>query len=276
MPLLLLSSVKGSAEKSQSKSESLFIARKPNPKEANKPPETIFVLTPHSRTDQTTAVANEILKLASERGLQARSMIWPPEMSEATSQSVISLLEMESSFLSDISPEDFNMLKSLLLGTSHMLWVTKGDDPVMNAATGYLRSLKNENPNLNTRYLRVEDRLNRNFSDVADVIMKAAVTPSIEREFVEIEGRLCINRWAADKGISRTLVNDKSAVPFERMAIGESLGGLELVLGNPEKPDSFYFDAMTDSTVEFNSTEVEIEVKAIGLKLVETLLLLQR
>lgn len=251
LPLLLPSSARiDDAEESQSKPESWYIGRRPGADEGVKHPKTIFVLTPQKRSDQIIAIADEIVKISHKEGLEARSISWPPNMSEVASHSVISLLEIKKSFLSDISSQDFDTLKSLHLGISSMVWATKGDDLLKDAAVGYLRCLKNENPNLDIRYLKVEDRVDRSISSVAGTVMKAAITPSTEREFVEIKGCLSINRWVADEGISRTLVDKESLVTHEHMAIGESSGGLNLVIGNPKLPESFYFDAKTDSTVE--------------------------
>jgi acyl transferase domain-containing protein len=117
LSLLLWNSTKESSEKSGANTESLIIARKKTPQEADKLPETVFVLTPQVQSKEITSIANEIMKMASQEGMQARMIAWPPQLSEIKSHSVVSLLELETSFLADISYDDFNTLKSLLLET---------------------------------------------------------------------------------------------------------------------------------------------------------------
>ena len=196
-------------------------------------------------------------------GVQAQSITWPPNMSELKGKRIISLLELENSMLADISPDDFNTLKKLVLQSSRLLWVSMGDEPVMSAAIGYLRALQNENMNLRLRYLLVEDRVGR---AVGNMITKVAMAQGNEREYAELDGYLCINRWVADNGMSQITGNDEETGTPEYMALGESRTALKIVTWDPEQPESFCFTIDTDADGDLKADELEIEVKALGLK----------
>ncbi|PGH26935.1 hypothetical protein AJ80_01317 [Polytolypa hystricis UAMH7299] len=227
--------------------------------------ETIYILLPSSHSDRTCSVATEITNVISGKGYVAESALWPPDLEKLKGKQLISLLEMEESMFAEISAADFDTLKTLVLQTSQMLWVSQGDDPVMSAAMGYLRSLQNENLNLNLRYLCVENRLDRSLGDLARIITKVARAPGFEREFSEINGELCINRWIPDLKLGNITMESGTLGKFEQISLGESCTGLKPVIRNPEQPEDSYFVADTSLPEEIFEDEVDVEVLAIGL-----------
>jgi zearalenone synthase (highly reducing iterative type I polyketide synthase) len=220
-------------------------------------------------TTRAADICDAVLSSLSKKGLQAQSLEWTPSLSELTGSQLISLIELEKPILADISPEDYDILKRVVLQNPRLLWVSMGEDIAMDAALGYLRALKNENLNLDIRYLHLEDNTDRTVEALGGIITKVAGVLSNDREFVEMDGRLCINRWVADEGMSRMILNDQATSPPEHMTLGEARAGLALNTGSLDQPDSFVFTIDTDSASELATDEVAIEVKAITLTLVK-------
>ncbi|KAF2811619.1 putative polyketide synthase [Mytilinidion resinicola] len=242
----------------------LFLATNPTIEERDGDP--IYVLQPHNTTARAAEICDAVVSSLASKGLEARSVEWTQSLAEMKGKRLVSLLELEKPLLADISPEDYDILKSVVLQNPQLLWVSIGEDPVMDAALGYLRALKNENLNLDVRYLHLEDKTVRTPEDLAKTITKIATVRNGDREFVEIDGRLCINRWVSDEGLSRMILNDQTAGSPEYMAIGEAQTGLELNAGSLDHLDSFFFTIDTDSSSELAADEVAIEVKAIAIK----------
>jgi zearalenone synthase (highly reducing iterative type I polyketide synthase) len=254
------------AFKEASQQAGIILARKPGAEETMDSSRTTSVILPPNPSNRLLDISNEILRHLSSIGLSAGNIVWPPDISTLAGKPLISLLELEKTMLGDISPSDFETLKSLVLQSSRLLWVSMGDDPVMGAAVGYLRTLKNENMNLQLRYLLVEDSPDRALKDLAKVITKVAFAAGVETEYAELGNNLCINRWIPDDRLSKIVRDTGAPVEPEQMALGEIRTNLKLVTGSLERPGSFYFTVDVDSSEELGAEELDIEVKAISLR----------
>ncbi|KAK5055284.1 hypothetical protein LTR84_013034 [Exophiala bonariae] len=234
-----------------------WIIAKPYSKEDTSISESILILEPTIPTSNTLDISNAIKQDLSRRSIAYETIVWPPKDLDMVGRSIISLLEMETPFLVNISPVDFEVLKTTILRSLSFLWVTKGKEPTTAAAMGYLRSLKNENPNLNLRYLRLEDQVDRNAPDVAEAITSISLNPNIDREFVEINGQICINRWMPDRGMSRIILN--GAANVENIALQRCENPLELVAG----PDYHFKDS--ELVEDLSPEHIQVETRALVL-----------
>jgi hypothetical protein len=235
-----------------------WIIAKPYLKEDTSISETILILEPTVRTSNTSDITIAVKQSLSRRSISFETIAWPPKDLDMVGRSILSLLEVENPFLVDISPVDFELLKTTILRSSSFLWVTKGKKPTTAAAMGYLRSLKNENPNLDLRYLRLEDQVDRNIADVAETIINISLNPNIDREFVEVNGQICINRWMPDRGMSRMISSDVSNV--EEITVQRCENPLELVTG----PDYHFKDSeLVDG---LSSGHIQVETRALSLR----------
>lgn len=141
----------------------------------------------------------------------------------------------------------------------------------MGAALGYLRSLKNENPNLGLRYLHLED-VNRSAKETASVIVKLVMSSSIDSEFSESSGHLRVNRWAADSTMTKITAKTATGGYQDSMALGESQAPLKLMIDSLGQPKSTYFAVDESAGSGLGDDEVEVEVKATILRFVLFLL----
>jgi hypothetical protein len=192
---------------------------------------------------------------------------WPPsDTDDLKTKPLLSLLENEEYFLTNITSENFELLRSVVLQSSNLSWVSTGENPSMGTAVGYLRTLKNENPNLQLRFLWAENKLDRTLEELAGVVVRAAVSPSIDREFLEVDGYLCICRWSPDLGMSRVFLSADAVEQQEYMPLRKSQKTLELVTGNIEQPESFYFELKGNHASRLGLEEIEIHVKAMSIR----------
>ncbi|KAF2491841.1 putative polyketide synthase [Lophium mytilinum] len=242
----------------------LFLATNPTTEQRDGDP--IYVLQAKSKTARAAQICDAVVDGLTSKGLEAQFVEWTSSLADMKGKRLVSLLQLEEPLRADISAEDYDILKSVVLQNPQLLWVSIGEDPVMDASLGYLRVLKNENLNLDIRYLRLENKTDRSPDALAKAIAKIATVPNGDREFVEMDGHLCINRWVPDEGMSRMILSDQTAGSPEYMAMGETKTGLELNHGSLDQPDTFFFTTDTNASSELAANEVAVEVKAVAIK----------
>lgn len=243
----------------------LLFARKPKTEESSIS-EAMHVLQRADPGEKASAVECQLMKNLSDRGLITQSIIWPPNLDDLKDKHIISLLELTGPMLSEISSANFTALKSVVTQCSSFSWVSTGQDPAMHAALGFLRTLRNENPTLSLRFVLLEERDDQSAKELADVITKVAITSSIDSEFVELGGNMCINRWVAEDALTAVTVTDEADTIQGYITLGESRKPLKLVNAHYESPKALYFTVEDEASQRLGNNEVEIEVKAVLLK----------
>ncbi|KAJ5087235.1 polyketide synthase [Penicillium angulare] len=224
--------------------------------------ETYCILEPSTPSPQVQEASQTIVSSLTSQGIDAITLPWTTELSKLKGKSLISLVELEDSIWKKFSPEEFDHLKSLLLQSSRMLWVSMGDGTVLQVAVGYLRVLQNENPHLDLRYLQLEQTTD--LHRTADVVVKTATLPTSDREYVETDGMLCINRWIPRDDLGGLIATSNDVEGREYVKLGEAPSGLKIV-SQSDSNKAFYFDVDEQFGAELCADEVEIEVKAIAI-----------
>ncbi|KAJ5272907.1 polyketide synthase [Penicillium angulare] len=224
--------------------------------------ETFYILEPTISSHRVQEVSQTIVSELTSRGMNAVVLPWTTELSKLKGKSLISLVELEDSIWTKFSPEEFDHLKSLTLQSARLMWVSMGDDTLLQVAVGYLRVLQNENPHLDLRYLHLEQTAN--FHRTANVVVKTATVSTSDREYVETDGLLCINRWVPRDDLAGLIATSNDVEGREYVQLGEAPSGLKLVSHN-DSSKLFYFDIDEKVKAELSADEVEIEVKAISI-----------
>lgn len=182
---------------------------------------------------------------------------------------LISLLELDTPFLSDLSEEDYGLLKTMALNSSRLLWVSRGSDPAMQATIGYHRVLQNENVNLDLKYLLLEHRAGRSADDVASRIAELAFAPTTDREYMEIDGNLCINRWVVDERLRHVMASDDDQQGGSTESVTtRDVGDSALILrhNSNKQSESYWFSIDESQQSGLSAGEIEVQVKAIGIE----------
>lgn len=245
-----------------------YVARKIDPKPSLED-DTIFIIESRENSAETVEVSHRLSTKLTSQGYHAGTLQWSSGIvSELHGKSIISLLELETPFLSDLSEEDYSLLRTVVLNSSRLLWVAKGSDPAMQATIGYLRVLQNENVNLELRYMLLEERADRPAEYFASRVAELAVASTTDREYMEIDGSLCINRWVVDERLKHVMTsNDDQQVDSTESVTLRDVGDSVLILRHSSnKPDSFWFTVDESQQSDLCTDEVEIQVRAIGIK----------
>lgn len=201
-------------------------------------------------------------------GLRTKTVQWSTDVSDLRGKTLVFLLELQSTFLQNISTEDYTALKALVLNSARLLWVATGNDPAMQAAIGYLRVLQNENINLDLRFLLLEECVGRSADHIAQILAPVVIAPTTDREYMELNGCLHINRWVNEDNLSRIMATNDSQNDSELIPLSTATTPLKLLYSHSEgmKLQTLYGAVDQVWTESLAAGEVEVQVRAIGLK----------
>ena len=180
----------------------------------------------------------------------------------------ISLIELSKPLLDNISDEDFTAIQKLMSSPSKLLWVTSLDTPAGALAAGMARSIRNEIAGKQFRTLSVQESSMKTTERLAQLIAQLAISQPTDSEFLEEDGVLKTCRVVEDAGfddqVSHTLVEAKDRI--ESIPLEQAVGAQKLAIYNIGMLDSICLEKDDHAAMALANDEVEIEVKATGLK----------
>ncbi len=251
-----------------------------SPAASTQTPGDVAVIQPRNPGGELSALIRNLTGVLRERG--ANLMITDLQgMSDLdlASKSCIFLLDCESTSpaLPQIMPEDWDLLKRLILNASNSLWISRGGTidckvPSASLMTGLSRSIRSENHQLSltTLDLDQDDALEREAiaSAITNIFISSLDSTSAHRpewEYAIRNDRAMIQRILPEKGMN-DLLSSLVTTPKPELALFKQQGrALSLEIGTPGRLDTLRFvddDSHKDALKE---DEIEIQVKAVGL-----------
>jgi hypothetical protein len=226
----------------------------------------LIVLEPANASSTSRALAAGIASTLKTKGCSVERAIWPVNATIYENKKVVSLLELENQFLICMTEEDFVGFKQLMLQASSLLWVTKASDPAGAMFTGLARSVRNEIAGTYFKVLRFSDRSIGDCKFAADIAARIALSSSDDNEFVEEDGIVSVARLAENEDMASHVANFAQGEQREMTSIRHASRPLKLDIETSGFLDSLYFRTDELSDVEIADDEVEIQVRATGLK----------
>lgn len=225
-------------------------------------PETI-ILQPSSPSPHIRDFSMSLQQALAAQGLSSSSIkTWDSYTAPAADQAVISLLELDQPMLQFLDEADFHRIKTLILTSGRLLWITAGDDPALHIVDGLARCIASEiagslfqtihlnsrtplGPQLAARIATARSTADMEFREDGDGLLKVSrVLPSPEGNDL----------------VARHLENSTRIVPLAQQEIP-----LRLTIGRPGLLDTLHFVKNEHVLGPLGDEEVEIEVKATGL-----------
>ena len=242
----------------------------------------IILVDPESQVQLNTA-RQLIAKTASMPSLQFEVLALPVTTSATLYQATcIFLPEFERPFLYGITCKEFEACQHMISSTNRVLWVTRADDAGPNPAramvTGLARCLASENPNkifVTLALPKAQDTTSaiENMSKVLQNMMLAN-QDTLETEYMEIDGRLCINRLLHTESLDRHIAQKTGQQDSDLALLCQHPSRrLGLTMGSPGLLDTLQFSDIEDHE-PLPLGYLEIEVKAAGLNFRDVLIAL--
>ena len=197
----------------------------------------------------------------------------------------IFLLEAEHSVLRNVDSKTFLAIRDIFTTAEGVLWITRGggktpalpDHAIVN---GLVRTVKQEN--IKTKFVTVAFEPEKStVSHIAETILKVytqTLGKSIddcEPEYVEREGRLCIDRMVEADYLNRDMASRLATQHHEIKHFGE-VPSLALSIASPGLLDTLEFIENKGLTRPLDSDEIDIKVQASGVNFRDCLIALGR
>lgn len=228
----------------------------------------IIILEASNPSDRSSALASRLVKELESRAVKASRVTWDRRTCDLTPKECISLMELEASFLEDLSEADFDAVRRIILDSANLTWVTALNGPAGAIASGMARSIRNEIPGKLFRSLQVQDKSLDSPDELAFLVGNVATSVTPDDEFREDAGVLHVCRMVEDapmsEEITQLLVEGRESV--EDMSLEQVGGPQMLAIRAQGMLDTLCVEEDDVAGNELERDEIEIEVKATGLK----------
>jgi zearalenone synthase (highly reducing iterative type I polyketide synthase) len=201
-------------------------------------------------------------------GYKITRFSWGSDVLILNGKSCISLLELETSILRDLTEQDFVSIKRLILGAASTFWVVGFDDPSAAMIDGLARVVRNENPGMSFRTFHAEQSSLSNPGHLGEFISRAFNSETTEDEFRIINGLLNVSRIEEDKVLNEE-INDilpRAEKKITSMPLGQAQYPLKLCVPKPGRLDSVCLEPDELPETDLEDDQIEIQVKASSLK----------
>ena len=229
-----------------------------------------FILEPSNPSLKTKTLSSLLASELRALGTIPKSMQWRGDTGRLKPKSVISLVEVDDPLLMNMDAEQFGMLQKLVLNTANLLWVST-DNPAGSLAPGMARSVRNENPATQLRTLMLSCKSLECPESLAPPIASLATTDTADHEFCEENFVLSVPRVVQDEvmnnRISDLLYDCRETIEYKTLEQVKDV--CKLAIQNQGMLDSLCFKVDEHRETPLAEDEVEIAVKASGLKYVQ-------
>lgn len=173
----------------------------------------------------------------------------------------VSLLEFEQPLLDNLSERDFENIRTVVLNCERLLWITHGDNPTFGMVDGFARCMMSENAGMRFQILHLSGETSLQHGPA--LAARILDSQSSDNEYREVDGLLQVARIVKSHEQNQSIRNH-----LEDSTRVETLGdeALRLSIGKPGLLDTLRFVPDERMSSPLGDDEVEVEVKASGLK----------
>ncbi|KAM7213201.1 hypothetical protein V8F06_011416 [Rhypophila decipiens] len=230
----------------------------------------LTILEPATPSALVQSFSAKLQKQLKEQGYSLAIKTDVTAANPTSDRAVISLLELDTPVLSNLSEADFDSLKTLWVGCERLFWVT-GDiliNPLFGLVDGLSRVANAEVEGNKFQVLHFSDKggIQEQRSDLVVRLLSASSSGKVgdDDEFREVGGLLQVPRlykdYTEDDHIRRHL-EDATRV----ISLNSDEASFRLTIGKPGLLDSLHFVRDEDPIIDLADNELEIEVKSTGL-----------
>ncbi|KAG7053867.1 beta-ketoacyl synthase domain-containing protein [Colletotrichum scovillei] len=203
--------------------------------------------------------------------------------SQVNGKYCLCLAEWEEPILANLTDENWEKLRQVILGSAGTLWITGGaamecSAPMKSLMVGLTRAIRNEDAGVRLATLDLETASNIKFEEAARNVLKVALSHSrddgFDGEFAARGSTVYIPR------VERTLNVDGSLRKYEAKGQPELVPfkgcgrPLKLTIKTPGLLDTFRWEEDETSCQPLPEDWIEVEVKAVGLNFKDVLVAL--
>ena len=241
-------------------------------------PGKVVIIEPEKVTKNLRQLSSTLVKSLTTSGVEVKTAQLGNLLSmDIADQTCISLIETERPVFPDISSENFEAIKHLILNSDSTLWITRGAKmettcPEANLIAGLGRTIRGERPTTQLFTLDLDPTVTIDSESSETAILKIlrSTTEGKNAEIVDWEysvrdDKICIQRLDPDLELDDILAASTSDPLPVMLPFKQPGRALALSIRSPGMLNTFQF--IDDERYEqpLADDEVEIEVKATGM-----------
>lgn len=240
-----------------------------------------LIVQPANADQEIAALTTKVIERLSVLGFKTAIV----DMSTALEHSlesclVVNMVEIKEQLLPKMELPAFEAMKSLVLRSRSLLWVTMGgvmtgENPAMNMATGFARALRYEtdSANLATLDLGSASELNQTaghdqyvdaISRVALSLCEEAATATFEREHACHEGHLYIPRVGPLEAMNNWMNGLDEQFRFEKIRLNQIDNPIQIASKTNGETEELQFKEVPTPLDSIGENQVRIDVKVSG------------
>lgn len=233
-------------------------------------PQEIVLVEAYEPSVAAQKVASQISQELEEFSIRISRFPWGSDVSQLNGKSCIVLTDLEKALLLQASSEDFHAVQQMILQAESLLWVSGNLGPEAHLVSGLARSVRNEVAGINFRTLQVSGTSLESAHEFASIVLRVFRSLVADEEFVSVGGIVTVSRFSEDRRRNETLATmiGKRESNVDMMPLEAAPGAVRLAIRNPGMLDSLCFEPDAAAETPLGSDEVEVQVKASGVKYV--------
>ncbi|RYC61650.1 hypothetical protein CHU98_g4553 [Xylaria longipes] len=230
----------------------------------------ITIIHAASPTKAALTAASTLARIFPTYGYEIKEFFWSSDMSSLKGKSCISLVEFQQPLLKDMTEEDFESVKKLLLETSDVFWVTALNDPATAMIDGLSRVIRNETPGVRLRTFHADDSPYSvaSVGYLSELMARAFLWIGEDQEFQVRVNLVHICRIDEDAVLNDEINALLPGAPktVTNAQVGELKHPVKLCVRSPGMLSSVCLEPDDSAQVELEPDFIEIQTKATALK----------
>lgn len=264
-----------------------FIVSVAAPQPPPSPPRHVAIVKPNFEDGSVSCLAANVAEALGPDETTAIEEITLAESKSAdlTGKFVVVAVEANTPLLatSRLTDHDFDDIKSLILGSRNILWLTRGGSmestsPEANSIVGVARTVRGENPNIHLTTLDLDPTQALESQEVAAVVSKVIQAKNdpanTEFEYAVRDGHIQIPRLYSSAELSDVFHNPNDGQPTQSTKLPAAAllplkhagdRALALGIGTPGALDTLQYVDDPSHSEPLGPNEIEVSLGAVAL-----------
>ena len=225
----------------------------------------VVIMKPLKVNYATQGLSSALEKALQCQGYSVTTESWGASINtdDPKGKTYVFLLEIEQPLLDNLSERDFHNIRAVLLNCERLLWITYGDNPSFGMVDGFARCVMSEIVGIKFQLLHLSEATGLQYGP--SLATRILESDGSDNEYREVGGILQVARifksHKQDESLRHHLEDSTRLV-----TLANRDDALRLTIGKPGLLDTLRFVSDQRTLIPLQDHELEIQVKATGLK----------
>ena len=213
-------------------------------------------------------LATQLVSELESHSVVPKRKAWEADLSDLGKKDIIFLLAFDNFQLEDLAEQHFTRVKELVNSPAKLIWVTSLSNPAGALVTGMARTIRNEMPGKEFVVVSLQTKTFETSTTLAKQLAYISVNSSNDAELLEEDGLLKVCRVVEDTQLHGEIIKfeEEADDHIEQTPLKDAVSPQVLAFQTQGMLESVCFETDDLATAPLSDDEMEIEVKATGMK----------